>query len=70
MILYIFVSVLMILTFCVNCVIRVTYLNRYIAIGAAQRILITEGTYGDLMRRFDNSVGIEHEVHFSQYLLM
>lgn len=30
--------------------------------GATHRILIPEGTYGDLMRRFDNSTNIEHEV--------
>lgn len=35
---------------------------RYVAMGAAHRIVIPEGTYGDLMMRFDSSASIEHEV--------
>ena len=39
------------------------FYDKYVALGASLRIGISEGTHGDLMRRFANSTNIEHEVN-------
>jgi hypothetical protein len=38
------------------------FYDTFVGLGAPQRLVIPEGTRGDLMRRFANSEGIEHEV--------
>jgi hypothetical protein len=38
------------------------FYDRFVALGAEQRVSIPEGTHGDLMRRLANCTNIEHEV--------